>query len=217
MKRKSPPITKIIIGVLISLIILFSINFIYNSIGIIKDIPKGQSNDEIELMKNHSDEELLKSLTEIYQHPDSVFTTVKGIITITRDVSYQEFTYVTPGYSLFMFIIMGIQYFFALCILINLCKIYITALSEKVFVKSNLKRIRNISWLLLGYAVYDILFGLFGNTMLVYLFNSSLYKPRINIDLEYIIQLLFIVFLVLGLSQFFRIGIHLKEDNDLTV
>ena len=86
-----------------------------------------------------------------------------------------------------------------------------------MFVKKNIKRFQNISWLLLGYAVYDILYGLFGNTLLYYLFNSAQYKPVINIDFGYTIQLLFLVLVVLSFSHFFRIGIHLKDDNDLTV
>lgn len=217
MKTKNHPIIRIIIGIVITLMIMVSVHFIYGTIGNLINISNSQTSEEIKMMKNHSDEELLESLKETYQHQDSLIQTTKGIITINRSVSYQELTYVTPGYSVFSLATQAINSFFILFVLFIIYQIFRTALSGEVFIINNVKRIRKISWLLLGYISFILLNGLFGNTLLTYFFNSSLNKPAIEMNFETIFPLLFLVLIIFGLSEFFRTGVNMKEENDLTI
>ena len=217
MKTKNHPIIRIIIKIVITSMILVSVHFIYAAIGNLRNISKSQTSEDINNMKNHSDEKLLESLKKTYQHRDSTILTTKGIITINRSISYQEFTYVTPGYSLFILATQAINSFFLLFVLFFIYQIFRSALAGKIFILNNVKRIQNISWLLLGYIIFIVLNGLFRNTLLSYFFNSSLNKPSIEIDIEIIFPLLFLVLVIFGLSEFFKACVNLRKENDLTI
>jgi len=217
MKAKISSIIKVIIGIVITIMIIVSARFIYGTINILSNITHSQTSKEIERMKNNNDLGLLENLKQAYQHPDSIIQTTKGVITINRSVSYKEFSYITPGYSITILTIHAIHTFFILLVLFIIYRIFKTALTGKIFVLTNVKRIQKISWLLVGYIVFIAMDGFFGNTFFAYFFNSSFNNPDIEVDIERIFPLLFLVLVVFGLSELFRAGVNMKEENDLTI
>lgn len=217
MKSRSQSISKLISGIIILIMILVTAYFLYITIGNLTSLSSSQSSEQVKIMKDHNDDKLLGDLRKSYQQPDSIINTPKGSITITRVVKYQEFTYVTPEYTLTLLFIETIYLFFIYFILFTIYKVFKSASSGNVFVSENVKRLQKISWFLLGYVVFLILDGLFRNTIFTNLFNSSISKPIIEIDLRMVFPILFLYLLVLGVSKLFLIGVKVKEENDLTI
>lgn len=217
MKSKKQYNVVLILGIITLMILTVFAGFVINTIDLVKDMANAQPMEKILEMKNSNDEVLLEELRVNFQQQDSVISTTKGIITIKRQVQYKEFIYPTVWYSGSILVINIIHTTFLLLVLILIRKVLSSAFEGKVFILENVKRVQKIRWALYVFAIFLVLEGLFSNMYFSYFFNSSVNRPIIDIDFRTISYLFYFVLIVYGLSEIFRIGVNLKEENDLTV
>lgn len=217
MKKNNTLSIRIVIFVALIIMAFVSIRFLMGVFTGFNQIINAQTNEEVNEMKNHSDQNLLTSLKDTYQFPDSTILTKKGVITIKRDISYQEFSYVTPGYNILLLSIQMVYFILVFSVLLLVIKLFKSSMHGEIFIRQNVRRIQKIAWLLFVYIIFILLNGLFMNSILFSLFNSAQTSPAVEINFETIFPLLFVAMVVVALSELFREGVNLKEENDLTI
>lgn len=110
---------------------------------------------------------------------------------------------VIPGMAVFLYIIRALQAVFS------------TLINERPFVAANVTNIRKIAIAILFWAVYEGL-GLFGISIIL-LNNISITGVDVSANLTINFSTFVMGLVVLVLAEVFKIGVQLKEDQDLTI
>ncbi|HYG40243.1 MAG TPA: DUF2975 domain-containing protein [Cytophagales bacterium] len=113
------------------------------------------------------------------------------------------------------FLFLSLIFFFSLTITYLVKKIFNTLTENTPFVPENAKRLKQIGFLIILYAPLKIAYDLVSHSKATmnFLIDNAPIGTEFNFHFETIIAGL----VILVIAEIFRIGTHLKEEQDLTV
>lgn len=167
-------------------------------------------NDDFQV-ENHND---FEQFVEV-RYKEKVYTEVK-----LKATEYYLDLKTIPASDLYIIaamILVGLAFYYLLHLLIKLLK----SIEEREFFSlENVKRLRKIGLMLIGFAVLKWLYGHLMNYILLdYLDVKGVYKASsgFQLSLEFFNTTLFLGLMILLIANAFEHGLKLKEEQELTI
>jgi len=137
--------------------------------------------------------------------PIGILNTTNGILSVHIDANWQNIVMLLLGYGLLFATIVTITY--------QLKNILKSFQKDQPFDRLNIKRVRNIALILIGYSLSQWLFVVIVNMILTASFNFW----HLDLTYNFNISCLIMGVVLLAVEGAFKAGLSLEEDKQLTI
>jgi len=138
-------------------------------------------------------------------HKVGILNTTNGTLSIHIDATWQNMALMLVGYGALFAVIVTITY--------QIKQIFKSFKQDEPFQKSNLFRIRLIALILIAYSIFQWLFVIVTNQILL----SKFIFHHLDLTYDFNVSCLVTGIVMLVLEGIFKMGVTLEEDKQLTI